>query len=86
MLLPPQRAVTQMAMLPVGAYRSVCSVNHGSGRVLSGGEAKQGRSVLHEDVGREMAEIRRTLVGVEVRGVVGEHGAYAARRVRPRLK
>lgn len=71
MLLPPQRAVTQMAMLPVGAYRSVSSVNHGSDRVLSGGEAKQGRSVLHEDVDWEMAEIRRTLGGVEVRGIVG---------------
>ena len=54
-----------------GAYRSACSVNHGSGRVLSRGEAKQELAVLHEDVDREMAEIRRTLGGVEVRGIVG---------------
>lgn len=57
-----------------GAHRSACPVNHGSGCVLSRGEAKQELSVLHEDVGREMAEIRRTLVGVEVCGVVGNTG------------
>ena len=38
--------------------------------VLSRREAKQARSLLHEDVGREMAEIRRTLGGAEVRRIV----------------
>ena len=54
----------------VGGYRSACSVNHGSGRVLSRGDAKQGLSELHDDMDREIAEIRRTLAGVEVRQVV----------------
>ena len=71
MRLSTQGAVAQAAMLPVGAHRSACSVNHGSGRVLSRGEAKQELSVLHDDVDREMAEIRRSLGGVVVRGIVG---------------
>ncbi|MEZ4405021.1 MAG: RtcB family protein [Polyangiales bacterium] len=54
-----------------GAYRSGCSVNHGSGRVMPRGEAKRELAALHDDIDREMQTITRTLGGVEVTGVVG---------------
>ena len=71
MLAPPRwwRCCGHLSR-PDGTYRSACSVNHGSGRVLSRGDAKQELSELHDDMDREIAEIRRTLAGVEVRQVV----------------
>jgi tRNA-splicing ligase RtcB len=54
-----------------GAYRSGCSVNHGSGRNMARGAAKRELAALHDDIDREMATIERTLGGVTVTGVVG---------------
>ena len=54
-----------------GAYQSGCSVNHGSGRVMSRGQAKRELSEIHDDIDAEMRDIVRTLGGVEVRGIVG---------------
>jgi tRNA-splicing ligase RtcB (3'-phosphate/5'-hydroxy nucleic acid ligase) len=54
-----------------GAYRSGCSVNHGSGRHMARGEAKRELAALHDDIDREMASIERNLGGVIITGVVG---------------
>ncbi|MEO1037793.1 MAG: RtcB family protein [Pseudomonadota bacterium] len=54
-----------------GAYRSGCSVNHGSGRVMARGKAKRELSVLHDEIDAEMRDITRTCGGVEIRGIVG---------------
>src|SRR5262245_39714298 len=54
-----------------GAYRSGCSVNHGSGCHLARGQAKRELAALHDDIDREMATVERTLGGVTITGVVG---------------
>jgi RNA-splicing ligase RtcB len=56
-----------------GAHKSACSVNHGSGRLLSRGEAK--RKLEHEQqrIDDEMATVRRTFAGVAAEGIVGNH-------------
>ena len=54
-----------------GAYRSGCSVNHGSGRVLGRGQAKRQLASLQGDIDHEMRTVKRTLGGVEVTGIVG---------------
>jgi tRNA-splicing ligase RtcB (3'-phosphate/5'-hydroxy nucleic acid ligase) len=54
-----------------GAYRSGCSVNHGSGRHMSRGEAKRELSAIHDEIDHEMRTIERTLGGVKIRGIVG---------------
>lgn len=59
-----------------GAYRTACSVNHGSGRVLGRGEAKRTLASLQEDIDKEMRTIKRTFgpgKGVQVEGIVGNH-------------
>jgi tRNA-splicing ligase RtcB len=54
-----------------GAYRSGCSVNHGSGRLMGRGHAKRELAALHDDIDDEMRTIKRTLGGVEITGIVG---------------
>lgn len=54
-----------------GAYRSGCSVNHGSGRVMARGQARRELAERQEAIDREMREITRTLGGVEIRGIAG---------------
>jgi tRNA-splicing ligase RtcB len=54
-----------------GAYASGCSVNHGSGRVMARGQAKRELADRQDEIDREMRYIKRTLGGVEVRGIVG---------------
>jgi tRNA-splicing ligase RtcB len=54
-----------------GAYRSGCSVNHGSGRKLSRGKARRELAVRHDAIDAEMREVKRTLGGVEITGIVG---------------
>lgn len=54
-----------------GAYRSACSVNHGSGRLMARGAAKRDLRARHDDIDREMRDITRVLGGVKVKGVVG---------------
>ncbi len=55
-----------------GAYKSACSVNHGSGRVLGRGEAKRQLEASHDAIDAEMNEVTRTFgpEKVKVRGVV----------------
>jgi tRNA-splicing ligase RtcB len=54
-----------------GAYRSGCSVNHGSGRHMARGQAKRDLAAHHDEIDHEMATIKRTLGGVGITGVVG---------------
>jgi tRNA-splicing ligase RtcB len=56
-----------------GAYKSACSVNHGSGRVLARGEAKRKLEHKQQRIDEEMATVQRTLGGVSVEGIVGNH-------------
>src|SRR5690606_31469020 len=54
-----------------GAYRSGCSVNHGSGRVMARGRAKRELAKRHDAIDAEMRDIERVLGGVTIRGIVG---------------
>ena len=56
-----------------GARRSACSVNHGSGRLLARGEAVRKLRHKQDRIDDEMATVRRTLGGVTVEGIVGNH-------------
>src|SRR5262249_41241195 len=54
-----------------GAAKSAFSVNHGSGRHLARGEAKRKLEAVHDDIDREMREVRRDFAGVIIEGVLG---------------
>jgi tRNA-splicing ligase RtcB len=54
-----------------GAYRSGCSVNHGSGRVMARGQAKRDLAVRHDEIDAQMRGIERVLGGVPIRGIAG---------------
>jgi tRNA-splicing ligase RtcB len=55
------------------AYKSACSVNHGSGRTLARGKAK--RQLEHKQlrIDQEMATIKRTFNGVSIEGIIGNY-------------
>lgn len=53
------------------AYKSGCSVNHGSGRVLSRGAAKKKLAAKQDEIDVAMRTVKRTLGGVEIEGIVG---------------
>jgi tRNA-splicing ligase RtcB len=56
-----------------GAYKSACSVNHGSGRLMGRGDAK--RKLAHKQlrIDDEMKTIKRVFNGVTIEGIVGNH-------------
>jgi tRNA-splicing ligase RtcB len=56
-----------------GAYKSACSVNHGSGRLLARGEAKRKLEHKQQRIDDEMAKVQRTFAGVAIEGIVGNH-------------
>ncbi len=56
-----------------GAHKSACSVNHGSGRLLSRGEAKRKLEHKQQRIDDEMAHVKRSFGGVSVEGIVGNH-------------
>jgi tRNA-splicing ligase RtcB len=56
-----------------GAYKSSCSVNHGSGRVMARGDAKRKLSHKQEYIDNKMNNEIRKLGGTEIRGVVGNY-------------
>ncbi len=71
-LIPGSMLAGAAVLYPLeGAYRSGCSVNHGSGRLMGRGQARRELSAIHDEIDHEMATITRTLGGVEVTGVVG---------------
>ena len=56
-----------------GAYKSACSVNHGSGRLLARGEAKRSLEHKQQWIDDEMANVKRTFAGLPIEGIVGNH-------------
>lgn len=58
-----------------GAFKSGCSVNHGSGRIMGRAEAKRQLSAVHEEIDAEMRDIVRTFHTeqgeVTIKGIVG---------------
>lgn len=55
------------------AYKSACSVNHGSGRVMARNAAKKKFADKQDRIDQEMREVSRELGGVRVEGIVGNH-------------
>lgn len=55
------------------AYKSACSVNHGSGRKMARGEAKRKLEHKQERIDDEMRNVVRTFNGVQIEGIVGNH-------------
>jgi tRNA-splicing ligase RtcB len=53
-----------------GAYKSACSVNHGSGRVLARGEAKRKLEHKQQRIDEEMATVQRSFGGTAIEGIV----------------
>jgi tRNA-splicing ligase RtcB len=56
-----------------GAYKSACSVNHGSGRVMARGKAKRELGPIQALIDEEMLTVKRTFDGVDVVGIVGNY-------------
>ena len=55
----------------VGAYKSACSVNHGSGRRMARNEAKKKLAHKQDFIDDQMRNVKRKLGGAEIRGIVG---------------
>jgi len=54
-----------------GAYRSGCSVNHGSGRRLARGRAKRELASKQKQIDEQMRGVVRSLGGTDIVGIVG---------------
>jgi tRNA-splicing ligase RtcB (3'-phosphate/5'-hydroxy nucleic acid ligase) len=56
-----------------GAYKSGCSVNHGSGRLLGRGQAKRDLSAIHDEIDAEMRGVVRYFGPdkIKITGIVG---------------
>jgi tRNA-splicing ligase RtcB len=54
-----------------GAYQSGCSVNHGSGRLMARGKAKNKLEHKQDQIDNEMATVKRDFAGVTIEGIVG---------------
>ena len=69
-LIPGSMMAGAAILFPLeGAWESGCSVNHGSGRMLPRGKAKQDLAAIHDEIDHEMRTVKRTLGGVEVVGI-----------------
>lgn len=53
-----------------GAYKTSCSVNHGSGRILGRKEAKRKLGHKQDRINEEMSTIKRNFNGVPIEGIV----------------
>jgi len=56
-----------------GAYKSACSVNHGSGRLMGRGDAKRKLEHKQDRIDNEMKTVQRVFDGVTIEGIVGNH-------------
>jgi len=54
-----------------GAAKTGFSVNHGSGRHLGRGQARRSLEAEHDQIDREMRDVRRTFAGVTIEGILG---------------
>jgi tRNA-splicing ligase RtcB len=55
------------------AYRTACSVNHGSGRIMARGKAKRDLEHKQQRIDDEMANVKRTFNGVAIEGIMSNH-------------
>lgn len=53
-----------------GAYKSSCSVNHGSGRLLGRGAANRKLKSEQDRIDSDMRNVERTFVGTVIKGIV----------------
>jgi len=53
-----------------GAHKTACSVNHGSGRTMGRKAAKRALAERQDEINSEMREVKRTLGGTEVEGIL----------------
>lgn len=53
-----------------GAFKTACSVNHGSGRLLVRGDAKRKLGRLQEEIDQDMRSASRSFGGTKVEGIV----------------
>lgn len=73
-LIPGSMLAGAAVLFPLpGAWRSGCSVNHGSGRVLGRGEAKRELTAIHDEIDAEMRTVERRFgpEAVAITGIVG---------------
>lgn len=56
-----------------GAYKSACSVNHGSGRTMARGKAKRELGSKQSIINDEMDSVVRTFNGIQIEGVMSNH-------------
>jgi tRNA-splicing ligase RtcB len=56
-----------------GAYKTACSVNHGSGRTMARNEAKRKLEHKQERIDEEMATVKRVFNGVPIEGIMSNH-------------
>lgn len=70
-LIPGSMFTGAAILFPLaGAYRAGCSVNHGSGRVMSRGQAKKKLERKQERIDHEMATVKRDFADVTIEGIV----------------
>jgi tRNA-splicing ligase RtcB len=55
------------------AYKSACSVNHGSGRIMARGHAKRKLEHKQQRIDEEMNTVQRTFNGVAIEGIMSNH-------------
>lgn len=75
-LIPGSMMAGAAIMYPLkDAYKSACSVNHGSGRVSSRGDAKREWKPLQDEVNAEMRNVQRQFGpgGVSITGIASNH-------------
>jgi tRNA-splicing ligase RtcB len=56
-----------------GAYKSGCSVNHGSGRIMARNEAKRTLEHRQQAIDDEMANVQRTFGDTMIEGILSNH-------------
>lgn len=70
-LIPGSMFTGAAILFPLpGAYQAGCSVNHGSGRVMSRGQAKKKLERNQDRIDQEMASVKRDFAGVTIEGIV----------------
>lgn len=73
-LIPGSMYTGAAILFPLaGAYGAGCSVNHGSGRLMARGKAKNKFEHKQARIDNEMATVKRTFAGVTVEGIVGNY-------------
>jgi len=71
-LIPGSMYTGAAILFPLpGAYQSGCSVNHGSGRLMARGKAKNKFAHKQDQIDNEMTTVKRDFGGITIEGIVG---------------